>query len=120
LSDKKAIRKRIEPILLGAGLLVCAVIIGISFKGFLDDSKETLASNVSSEVLIPPVDVNSADLSKLMTLEGMTEDVAIAIIDDRNNYGEYMDTDDLLSVKGVTKKLINDNIKSIVFLPPED
>jgi hypothetical protein len=47
------------------------------------------------------VDVNSADLAELMTLPGIDEAKARAIIDNIRNYGPYLELDELAGDAGV-------------------
>jgi competence protein ComEA len=47
------------------------------------------------------VDLNRADVETLMTLPGIGETKAQAIVDYRTNYGSFQTVDDLLLVSGI-------------------
>ena len=49
------------------------------------------------------IQINIADKDQLMKIEGMTEDLAKAIIKYRENSGFFKKPEDLLNVPGVTK-----------------
>lgn len=49
--------------------------------------------------------LNIADVDKLMMIEGMTEDLADAIVEYREEKGFFKKPEDLLKVPGVTKEV---------------
>ncbi len=51
------------------------------------------------------IHLNIADVDKLLLIEGMTEDLAYAIIDYREEKGFFKKPEDLLKVPGMTKDL---------------
>ena len=52
------------------------------------------------------VSVNTADLDELMTLPGVGETLAQAIIDERESHGPFQYPEDLLSVRGIGEKTL--------------
>lgn len=48
-----------------------------------------------------PVDINSADLSRLMTLDGIGLELAQRIIDYREEHGGFADEEELMQVEGI-------------------
>lgn len=53
-----------------------------------------------------PVNINTADLGTLMTLNGIGEVKAQAIIDYRTNNGAFSSVEDLLNVTGIGEKTL--------------
>ena len=47
------------------------------------------------------VNINTADKTELMTLPGIGEVRADAIIEHRRNYGEFEQIEDIMNVKGI-------------------
>ena len=50
------------------------------------------------------VNINTADISRLETLEGIGEKTAQAIIDYRNEHGGFVSLEQIINVKGVGEK----------------
>ena len=48
-----------------------------------------------------PVDINSADLSRLMTLDGIGLELAKRIIDYREEHGGFKSAEELMQVEGI-------------------
>ena len=59
------------------------------------------------------VNINTADKTKLMTLPGIGEVRAIAIIEYRQSYGEFERIEDIMNVKGI-KNGIFSKINSLI------
>ncbi len=52
------------------------------------------------------IDINSADIDKLMRLPGIGRETALHVIEYRNKYGDFTRVDDLIEVNGIgVKKL---------------
>ena len=51
-----------------------------------------------------PVNINTADLSQLMTLPGIGEVIGQRIIDYRSTHGPFGSVDELINVKGIGEK----------------
>lgn len=56
-----------------------------------------------------PVDINAADLDTLMTIKGVGEKRAAAIIEYRNKNGKFRSVDELSDVQGVSETLVEKN-----------
>ena len=63
----------------------------------------------------PKVDINSATQAELMTVSGMTEEVAQGIIDGR----PFLALDELLIVDGMTEELLSEMRDSVDVTAPE-
>ena len=60
------------------------------------------------------VDINSADVKELMSLRGVGEVRAKAIVAYRQTHGPFQSLDDLKQVAGIGDKIIQDNQSHIV------
>lgn len=56
-----------------------------------------------------PVNINTADVQTLATLEGIGEKRAAAIIEYRTKHGAFESVDDLVKVKGIGPKTVEKN-----------
>ncbi|GEM_PF-2471599 len=65
------------------------------------------------------IDINSADVHILQTLNGIGEKKAQAIIDYRNQYGPFNNIHDLLLVYGIGEKILEANQHRLVAIVPE-
>jgi competence protein ComEA len=61
------------------------------------------------------VDINSADVEELMSLRGVGETRAQAIVTYRQTNGPFQSLDDLKNVPGIGDKIIQDNRSMIAF-----
>lgn len=61
------------------------------------------------------VDMNSADVEELMSLRGVGEVRAKAIVTYRQTKGPFQSLDDLKNVPGIGDKIIQDNRSNIAF-----
>jgi competence protein ComEA len=71
-------------------------------------SNETLAS-------MEKININKADAKTLTTLKGIGKDRAVKIIEYRENNGPFQKIEDLMKVKGIGKKIFeqNQNVLSV-------
>lgn len=69
----------------------------------------------TSEQQVELINVNTADINQLITLNGIGESKAKAIIAYRESNGAFNDYEQLLKVKGIGLKLIQRNERRIVF-----
>jgi len=60
------------------------------------------------------VDINKADKAELMSIKGIGESKATAIIEHRTNTGCFADIEALKAVKGIGEKFIEKNKENIV------
>ena len=65
-------------------------------------SNETVAS-------IEKININQADAKALTTLKGIGKDRAVKIIEYREKNGPFMKIEDLMKVKGIGKKIFEQN-----------
>lgn len=61
------------------------------------------------------IDINSADVKELMSLQGVGEVRAKAIVTYRQTHGPFQSLDDLRNVPGIGDKIIQDNRSNIAF-----
>ncbi|MBO9490764.1 helix-hairpin-helix domain-containing protein [Endozoicomonas sp. G2_1] len=87
-----------------------AALITVSSNSFADTVNEPLladgADAVAKQAL---VNINTADIESLTKLKGIGEKKAQAIIDYRQEYGQFETVEQLLNVKGVGIKIIEVN-----------
>ncbi|MFV0481239.1 MAG: ComEA family DNA-binding protein [Campylobacteraceae bacterium] len=63
--------------------------------------------------LFAKIDINSADAKTLSTLKGVGSQKAEAIVEYRVKNGNFKSVNDLLKVKGIGKKILEDNKDNI-------
>jgi competence protein ComEA len=56
--------------------------------------------------LFAKIDINNADVKTLVSIKGLGEKKAEAIIEYREKNGKFKSVDELLQVKGIGKKLL--------------
>lgn len=56
---------------------------------------------------VAKININTAQANQLMTVDGVTQEIAENIIDYRNCHGDYKSVGDLLEVEGMTISLYN-------------
>ena len=72
------------------------------------DTSEALVSGGSNEVTVNgPVSINQGTKEQLMTLPGIGEVKAQAIIDYRNSQGGFQTLEELMEVKGIGESTFN-------------
>lgn len=79
---------------------------------------KTHTSKKSEKNSVIVVNVNTADIATLTTLKGVGAKKAQAILDYRNQHGEFKDVHDLQNVKGFSEKtltrILNNNRNRLV------
>lgn len=79
------------------------------------NDSQVISSVVSEEPMQDePININTADLELLITLNGIGEKKAQAIIDYREQNGLFSNIEEIMQVKGIGEKIfesIKDNIK---------
>jgi competence protein ComEA len=82
---------------------------------------KTTVSPVSKSSTFIPIDINHADLKKLMHIKGVGKKRAKAIVQYRQQHGDFKAVNDLAQVKGFTQKrlqtLLLKNQGHVVALP---
>ena len=74
------------------------------------------AALLASAAVARPVDINSADAKTLAReLDGIRMSKADAIVSHREKYGPFKSADDLVKVKGLGKKLVDQNKANLKF-----
>lgn len=66
-----------------------------------------------TEQVIALININQADIKGLMSLKGIGEKKAAAIVEYRNSHGAFNNIEDLTEVKGIGEAIINKNRASI-------
>ena len=65
---------------------------------------ETVSYTVSGQSADSRIDINTADRDTLMTLKGIGEKKALAVIAYRDEHGGFKSTEELMKVKGIGEK----------------
>lgn len=90
--------------------LLAVALFASSFAGFGVAAMHTGATAAHTTTQTMPtaekVNINTADLAKLMSVHGMTKRAAHAIIAFREKNGSFSSLDQLANVQGVNKKVL--------------
>ncbi len=79
--------------------------------------KIILALICLATMMFAKVDINSATVQELQTLKGVGEKKAQEIVDYRTKNGAFKSVDDLAKVKGIGKKILDDNKNELEVKP---
>lgn len=82
--------------------VLCALFAAIGL-GFAPASFGAKTGTTTQEIAAK-IDINTADAPTLITLPGIGEKTAAAIIDYRKTQGNFKSVDDLIEVKGIGEK----------------
>ena len=127
---KKTNKKSILTIIFIILILVIIIVLFNNFRKISDMKKELQESTVTIEKEeITKININKDDIKNLSKLPGIGEIKAKAILDYRNNIGEFQSLIELTKVKGIGKKtlvkmlpyleMIGDSTEIQVFLIPD-
>ena len=73
-----------------------------------DQPSSALSESSQSESAVFPVDLNTADAALLDTVPGIGEVIAGRIIEYRNSVGKFKTVDELLNIKGIGEKTLEE------------
>ena len=79
----------------------------------VEEAEETMVESERSLPETGKVNINTADKTELMTLPGIGEVRAAAIVEYRNSYGDFQTIEDIMNVKGI-KTGIFSKINSLI------
>jgi len=90
-----------------------AIFLVFNSSQLLAGTKIPFESSVEQKVKVKSeqqiIHLNDSTLAQLKTLKGIGHKKAVAIVAYREKMGSFKSIDDLIKVKGVGKKVINDN-----------
>lgn len=79
-----------------------------------DQGKNITNNKIKSEVKFP-ININEANIDQLCAIPGIGPTIAQRIIDYRNEHGPFLKPEDLLNVKGIGEKKLENMLKYITF-----
>lgn len=79
-----------------------------------DPSKSGISYDISSETPSGKININTATVSELMTLDGIGEVKAKAIVEYREQNGYFKSINDITLVKGIGEKTLEKNRDKII------
>jgi len=105
--SKKGNKKPIFTIIILALILVIIIVLVIGLQKISLNKKEFQKSTVPTEQKeITKIDINNADIGDLIKLPGIGQTKAKAIMDYRENIGEFKSLNELAKVKGIGEKTL--------------
>ncbi len=103
--SKKVNKKPILTIIILALILVIVIVLVVGFQKISFNKKELQKGTVPTEQEeITKININNADIENLMKLPGIGNTKAKAIMDYRENIGEFKSLNELIKVKGIGEK----------------
>lgn len=88
-------------------LVIAVLLIGalLLFPGVWVDNAPTIELTLEESAASVPIDLNTATKEQLMTLDGIGETKAAAIIAYRTEHGAFAEVSDAAAVKGISKAM---------------
>ncbi len=106
--SEKVNKKPIITIIILALILVIIIALVISFQKISNNKKELQKITVPTEQeKITKININNADIKDLIKLPGIGQTKAKAIVDHRENIGEFKSLKELTKVKGIGEKTLD-------------
>tara|TARA_Y100000034_G_C6747885_1_gene332257 strand:+ start:455 stop:760 length:306 start_codon:yes stop_codon:yes gene_type:complete len=87
---------------------LAAPLLCLSFNTFAFADDDVVESSLKS-VITKPLNINHATVEQLMALKGIGKKKAQAIVSYREEYGAFITVSDLVNVKGIGEKILDDN-----------
>lgn len=84
----------------------CLLLPTLSFA-----NADKLASVTTEQVqaVVQAININTASVEQLVQLKGIGQKKAQAIVNYREQYGKFVNVEDILEVKGIGEKILLDN-----------
>jgi competence protein ComEA len=76
---------------------------------FAEGNKEETAKSNETVASMQKININQADAKTLTTLKGIGKDRAVKIIEYREQNGPFQKVEDIMKVKGIGKKIFEQN-----------
>ena len=73
------------------------------------EKKDQVAPENETVASMQKININQADAKTLITLKGIGKDRALKIIEYRENNGPFQKIDDIMKVKGIGRKVFDQN-----------
>jgi len=89
--------------------LTCALLLGVSAPSHAAEASKKSTTHAASPALVAPVNINTANVDVLATLNGIGEKKAAEIVAYREANGKFSKVEDLLNVKGIGEKTLEKN-----------
>ena len=95
-------------------VLVTLLLVSIVNPALAQDNKAEVAKTKETLASMQQVNINEADADTLVTLKGIGKDRALKIIEYREQNGPFQKPEDIMKVKGIGKKIFEQNKDFII------
>ena len=95
-------------------VLVALLLVLIVNPAVAQDEKAEVAKTKEALASMQQVNINEADADTLVTLKGIGKDRALKIIEYREQNGPFQKPEDIMNVKGIGKKIFEQNKDFII------